>query len=285
MTDQKSRRAPRRGRARQRAIRAHAARTGVAYSVAARQLESLGLHPHETVASYGRTIYPNRAIAEARLSRTVEQRLADTRGAALLPSGRAAHLVARFPAYDSPAGPLYDGAGREDLLAMLYAVVSSGSDPVAAQLAWAAETGEETAVDMECVPFDREARVLLERDAVTLRAVLVHGLAHGLAAGAQSRQEAARLRDVDPPPPGAVEGARQILDAVLMVAKDGHAPGTRVRVAVSPYEGRVATIVGAVWGVSGPPVAYRIRLDEPEVTVTAGPGELVVLADQECQPA
>ena len=36
----------------------HAARAGVAYSEAARQLESVGLRPGETLSRYGRTIYP-----------------------------------------------------------------------------------------------------------------------------------------------------------------------------------------------------------------------------------
>ncbi|MEU7585563.1 hypothetical protein AB0A95_04600 [Micromonospora sp. NPDC049230] len=43
MSDHQPRRAPAPGRARKRAIREHAAQTGVAYSVAARHLESVGL--------------------------------------------------------------------------------------------------------------------------------------------------------------------------------------------------------------------------------------------------
>ncbi|MEU4419890.1 hypothetical protein AB0F81_04640 [Actinoplanes sp. NPDC024001] len=242
MTDH-NRGTPRRGRARKRAIRAHAARAGVAYSVAARQLEAVGLRSGETIASYGRTIYPGRRrVAEERARRSFEQRRDDTRRAALLPEGRARHLVERFP--------LYPGEGRQELLSMLYVTVAAHAPelvPPVGELAWIAEMGEETAVDMECARLDREVRELLER------------------------------AELDEPP---FRGVRQILDALLMVANDGHAPGTRVRVLTSPYEDRTATIVAAVWGPPGPPTGYRIQMEGAAQVLTAEPGELVVLAGQ-----
>ncbi|MEV6305761.1 hypothetical protein AB0M02_40530 [Actinoplanes sp. NPDC051861] len=247
MTDHNGRRAPRRGRARKRAIRAQAARAGVAYSVAARQLEAAGLRPGETIASYGRTVYP--AVFDRR---TFEQRRDDTRRAAILPAGRAAHLVERFP----PCGELYSGEGRAELLSLLYLAIAERSPhlvPALGDLAWTAEMGEASAVDLECAALDREARELLERDPATSLTL---------------------------PPNPPIEGARQILDALLVIANDGHAPGTRVRMLASPFENRLATITGAVWGAPGPPVAYRVLVDGLSVRVAATPGELIVLAGQ-----
>jgi hypothetical protein len=245
MTDHHGRRAPRRGRARKRAIRAQAARAGVAYSVAARQLEAAGLRPGETIASDGRTLYPVREFREARERRPFEQRRADTRLAGAIPAGRAAHLVERFP----PLGRLYQGAGRVELLSRLYLAVadrSPGLVPAIGDLAWTAEMGEETAVDMICAALDREVRELLDQGSTAT----------------------------------ALDGVRQILDALLVVANDGHAPGTQVRMLTSPHENSAATVVGAVWGAPGPPVAYRVRVEGLDTTVAVTPGELVVLAGQ-----
>jgi hypothetical protein len=214
--------------------------------VAARQLEAVGLRSGETIASYGRTIYPGRQrLIDERARRTFEQRRDDTRRAALLPDGRARHLVERFP----PAYGLYHGEGRQELLSMLYVTVAAHAPelvPPVGELAWIAEMGEETAVDMECARLDREVRELLERE------------------------------ELDEQP---FAGVRQILDALLMVANDGHAPGTRVRL-TSPDQDRTGVIVGAVWGPPGPPVAYRLRAEDSATVLTAGPGELVVLAGQ-----
>jgi hypothetical protein len=112
MTDQKSHR---RDRARRRAIRAQAARAGVAYSVAARQLEGLAAYRREaeaavaqtfagdTLAGRGRTVYPattdthRQALIDSRNRRSAGQRVEDARRAADIPAGRARHLVDRFP--------------------------------------------------------------------------------------------------------------------------------------------------------------------------------------------
>ncbi|MFG1674073.1 hypothetical protein [Micromonospora sp. NPDC049282] len=79
-------------------------------------------------------------------------------------------------------------------------------------------------------------------------------------------------------------GVRQILDALLIVADDGHAPGTRVRLLRDPHQGRTATIMGALWGPSGPPVGYEVWIDEVRTALSARSDELVVLADQESLP-
>jgi hypothetical protein len=79
-----------------------------------------------------------------------------------------------------------------------------------------------------------------------------------------------------------IEGVRQILDAVLIVADDGHAPGTRVRVLTAPHRGRSATITRALWGpVPGPPTGYVVWLDDSDQVLSARADDLVVLADQD----
>src|SRR6185503_2869854 len=100
MTDRKRRRSVP-DRARRRAIRAHAARLGVSYSVAARYLDG-GIED------------PQRAwLLSARAGWSYERRVRDTRQAVRLPVGRAEHLVTRFPTMrGGPAGPLYHGEAR-----------------------------------------------------------------------------------------------------------------------------------------------------------------------------
>ncbi|GAB3938524.1 hypothetical protein GCM10027614_18760 [Micromonospora vulcania] len=81
-----------------------------------------------------------------------------------------------------------------------------------------------------------------------------------------------------------IVGVRQILDALLIVAEDGHAPGTRVRVLSEPYAGRVGTIIGARWGGSGPPVGYLVWLEGAKAAFSARADDLVVLAGQASPP-
>lgn len=231
-------------RARRRAIRDLAERSGVAYSVARRQLER-GLRPGEILASHGRTIYPSTsdsyrtALVAARERWDFPTRLADTRRAARVPDGRAAHLVDRFPPTrgepGSGVGLLYHGERR---LAVLIGAYAAAGD-VPGDLPWTAELGEETAVDIACAALDRRARRLLGDDP----------------------------GEVD------VDGARQILDALLIVGDDGHAAGTRVRILDGD---RQATIVGAIWGPSGPPVRYRVAADGREFMVD--PDDLAVVS-------
>lgn len=496
------RRAPRPGRARKRAIREQAARTGVPYSVAARVIAELGLQPGESIASHGRTIYPRdpfrQSVVERRARRSFAERLADTRRAAVLPQGRAQHLVDRFPPGRGRAGTgvgqLYHGKGRPELLTMLYLTVAVESPsllPDPGNVAWVAEMGEETAVDLECALADRAARALLETDSAQLWPRLTAALGRAAAGPGPLRQVAERLAaimarwetrprrrpvetspgdgrvpvesspadgrvpvesssadgrvpaepsradqrvpaepsardrvaldkpaqpgmgepaqpstdparteargtshggvgeaphastdplragtdgpdrlphprrcapgeplsagqgepstiggseagellpDVEEAPTSAgrdtptelmrqasagvarqaptglthhtptepahqtptepthqtpaelalpfvlappFDGVRQILDALLMVADDGHAPGTRVRVLAGPHRDRFATIVGAVWGAVGPPVGYRIQVDGCTGTLGMAAGELIVLAGQE----
>ncbi|WP_326557800.1 hypothetical protein [Micromonospora sp. NBC_01796] len=314
MTDEQNpRRSPRPGRARKRAIRGEAARTGVAYSIAARQLEAAGLAPGETLSSYGRTIYPvgsdshRRLVIERRERRSLDQRVADTRRAAALPDGRAQHLVERFPPTrgrrGTGVGPLYHGGGREELLAMLYVVVAAESPgllPAVGDLVWIAEMGEETAVDMACAELDREARGLLDREPAELWSAVERALAAAERnADWQIRQEsirlAALLHTMMTPRMGRagevyvegmpLVGVGQILDTLLIVADDGHAPGTRVRLLHQPHVGRTATITGALWGRSGPPVGYRIWLDRARSAESARADDLAVLPDQDLLPS
>ncbi|RAY16439.1 hypothetical protein DPM19_06085 [Actinomadura craniellae] len=267
-------------RARRRAIRAYAARAGVPYSVAARRL---ALGPGETLADAGRTVHPASPGRDGFLDRRpVEERLLDARRAAEPPRGRAAHLTDRFPPLAGT--PFYRGAGRRDALALLYTVVAHevpGRLPSAAELAPVAGLGEETAVDIACAELDRAARLLLD-DLPTgltdgtgapgprIEAALAGGRAHP----DPRLREAARSLTAAHGTGPALAGARQILDALLVVADDGHAPGTRVRT----LGGRTGAIAGAVWGPYGPPLRYEVLSDDGPARGFADPGDLVVIA-------
>ncbi|MEV7986674.1 hypothetical protein [Micromonospora sp. NPDC085948] len=312
MSDHQPRRTPTPGRARKRAIREHAAQAGVAYSVAARHLASVGLRPGETLATYGRTIYPigfdphRQLLVERRERRSLEERVSDTRLGATLPHGRAQHLAERFPPSrgrtGSGVGSLYHGEGRVELLAMLYIVIAAESPgllPEVGDLAWIAELGEDTALDTACAEVDREARRLLDREPLALWPIIEAALTvceHST--DWQVRQEAIRqgalLRTMmtprvgyagEPYVPGLpVAGVRQVLDALLIVADDGHAPGTRVRLRRSPDGAGLATIIGATWGSSGPPVGYLVWPDAATAPLAARADDLIVLPDQESTP-
>ncbi|MFI5835414.1 hypothetical protein ACIA5A_17240 [Micromonospora sp. NPDC051300] len=312
MSDAEPRDTHRSGRARKRAIREQAARAGVPYSVAARQLDAAGLRPGETLSSYGRTIYPTgsdpyrQMLVARRERRSFEERVADTRRARELPDGRARHLVERFPPTRGMpgvgVGPLYHGEGRQELLAMAYLVVAAESPgllPEVGDLAWISEMGEETALDTACAELDREARRLLDRPPAVLWSAIGTALAEAERGGDRRfRQEAVRhaalFRATVTPRMGdagepyvaelPVAGVRQILDALLIVADDGHAPGTRVRLLRDPDRGRTGTITGVRWGRCGPPVGYDVWLDGARMPLSARADELVVLAAQESSP-
>lgn len=260
-------------RARKRAIRALAAELGVAYSVAARLLTAQARDQARAAGS--RPGFPigddeHRAwMFAAREHRTFHARVRDTRLAAELPLGRAAHLASRFPPLRATAGigPLYHGEGRETTLAMLYAVLvheSPGLLPPGDELAWAADLGEETAVDIAFGALDRAARRLLDLDRwqlwVRIEAALTAGEAGtdrrvrdaAIALGRELRSTSLR---------NSLDGARHILDALLVEPYHCHPPGTRVRVGGQP-----GTVVGAGWEQTGPPTGYQVRLDaDPEV--------------------
>jgi hypothetical protein len=256
-------------RARKRAVRALAAELGVAYSVAARLLEAQKAAPAPVTRT--RPGFPigndeHRAwMYAAREHRPFRSRLLDTQLAADLPLGRAVHLTRRFPplrATTAEVGPLYHGDGRETTLAMLYAVLIRESPelrPPADELAWAAELGEETVVDMFCAAVDRAARQLLDHDRwklwVRVEAALTAGEAdpdrhvRDTAATLSRELRSVSLRN-------SIDGVRHILDAVLVEAHDGLPPGTRVQVRDHP-----GTVVGAHWERTGPPTAYEVALD------------------------
>lgn len=263
-------------RARKRAIRALAAELGVAYSVAARLLTA----QTPTPAGRRRPGFPigddeHRAwMFAAREHRTFHSRVRDTRLAADLPLGRAAHLATRFPPLRATAGigPLYNGEGRETTIGMLYAVLAHESPsllPPTDELAWAAELGEEAAVDIACAAIDRAARQLLDHDRwhrwqlwARVEAALAAGEAHpdrrvrdaAITLGRELRSTSLR---------SSLDGVRHILDALLVEPYDCHPPGTRVRVGH-----RSGTVVGARWEQTGPPTGYQVRLDtEPGTSI------------------
>ncbi len=285
------RRRTRSGRARTRAVREHAAAAGVPYSVAARQL---GSGPGEVLASRGRTVYPaggdddRRAWVLERSERSFAECVRDARLAADIPVGRAVHLVRRFPPTrgrpGTGVGPLYHGEGRADLLAMVLSAVcheAPGFRPSTGELAWTAELGEETVVDMACSDLDRAARLLLDADHATIWRRLESAL---LASGQRRlhRLFEHMLSSVDDGPP--LTGARQILDATLVVAEDGHAPGTRVRMLTAPYTDLPGTIVGVHWAACGPPLCYQVRPDGGHAVLRFDPRVLMVLPHQEALP-
>lgn len=262
-------------RARRRAVRAHAARLGVPYSVAARLLRA-GLLGSSTAATDDHRAW----LLAARAQRRFAVRVTDTRQAASLPLGRAAHLTERFPRMRVPV-PLYDGDHRAALLGVLYLLLAAETPqalPDPDELAWVAELGEEVAVDVACAVPDRRARLLLDGDRWQLWTRVETALAHAARPDA-ARPDAARadasggpdrrLRDAARTLDGefrtvvlrhSVDGVRQTLDAVLAGTTDGHAPGARVR---------GGTVVGARWTVSGPPTGYEVLADDGTVTVVA----------------
>ncbi|WP_433303593.1 hypothetical protein ACQP2F_12435 [Actinoplanes sp. CA-030573] len=223
-------------RARRRAIRALAAQMGVPYSVAARLIAD-----------------PHRALVFAhREQRPFHARVRDTRDAAAPPLGRAAHLTARFPRLRTAAGRLYDGRDRQTVLAMLYLVVAHESPalmPAAEELAWVAELGEETAVDITCAGLDRTARLVLEDEHWRLWRRVEAAIEAGDPRGEATITLGRELRTVSLR--GSLSGARQTLDAVLLAAHRLKAPGAQA----GP-----GTVVGARWATSGPPMAYEVRV-------------------------
>lgn len=168
---------------------------------------------------------------------------------------------------------------------MLYAVVAHERPdlaPTVGELAWAAELGEETAVDIACTSLDRAARAVLDHDRWAMwgriEAALTaaeaskdRGVRHvALALGVEFRAVSIRT---------SIDGARHTLDALLAVGEDGHAPGTRVRIRTHPHPGLTATIVAAEWGLTGPPVAYQVRPDGVPNVLVVAPNDLSLLED------
>ncbi|WP_305783651.1 hypothetical protein [Symbioplanes lichenis] len=260
-------------RARKRRVRALAARLGVAYSVAARLLAG------QTPVREARRVplFPigddeHRAWMFAeREHRTFHSRVRDTQLAADLPLGRGEHLALRFPPLRLPAGlgALYQGEGRATVLAMLYAVVAHETPellPPAEELAWVAELGEEAAVDITCVALDRAARLLLDEDPWRLWARVEAALTVGETSAERPARDAAialarELRSTSLR--GSREGARHVLDALLVEAYDCLPPGAEIQVRERP-----GTVVGVRWGQDGPPTGYEVRFaDEPGVHV------------------
>ncbi|WP_306215855.1 hypothetical protein [Actinoplanes sp. RD1] len=260
--DQRHRSVP--DRARKRRVRALAARLGVAYSVAARLLAG------QTPARAPRRapLFPigddeHRAWMFAeREHRSFHSRVRDTQLAAELPLGRGEHLAVRFPPLRLPAGQgaLYQGESRATVLAMLYAVVAHetpGLLPPAEELSWVAELGEEAAVDITCVALDRAARGLLDEERWRLWArveaalTAMEGSAErpvrdaAIALGRELRSTSLR---------GSLEGARHVLDALLVEAWECLPPGADIQVREQP-----GTVVGVRWAQDGPPTGYEVR--------------------------
>jgi hypothetical protein len=276
-------------RARRREIRAYAARLGVPYSLAARLLAA------QTARSTGGKLPgdsdEHRAwLFAMRERRSFDLRVRDTRVAVDLPLGRAAHLAQRFPALRRPpVGPLYDGEARQAALGMLYAVLAHESPavlPTAEELAWVAELGEETAVDIVCTGLDRATRLLLDDDRWHLYTRIEAALDAGEAAHDRHVRDAAItlsqqfrttiLRT-------SLAGARHTLDALLVAAHDGHPPGTRVHILTGPHRGRAATVIGIQWQATGAPEVYQVRTDDGPAILTVSVDDIGVL-DQPTQP-
>jgi hypothetical protein len=247
MTATRSRRAAP-DRARRRAIRTLAAELGVPYSVAARLLSG----PPKPRFPIGDDEHRAWMFA-AREHRPYLSRVSDARQAADLPLGRAAHLTRRFPPLRTAGGAFYSGEGRETALAMLYAVLLHESPqlrPTREELEWAAELGEESAVDLACAALDRAARLLLELESWRLWPRVEAALDGGEAGTDRGFRDAARLLNRELRSTslrGSLAGARQILDALLVEPYNGLPPGARTGDGI---------VVGVQWSPSGPPVDY-----------------------------
>lgn len=262
------RRRPVPDRARRRAIRALAAQLGVAYSVAARLLAEQSTPGGRRRAALGTDDHRAWLFA-LREQRPFHARVRDTREAVDLPLGRAAQLTARFPRLHATAGvgPLYDGPDRRTTLAMLYAVLAHESPdllPAAEELAWVAELGEETAVDITCAALDRAARLLLDEDRWRLWNRVEAALTAGEAGPDRRVRDVAitlgrELRAVSLR--GSLAGVRHTLDALLVEAYEQHPPGARIRVGAV-----AATVIGVRWPRTGPPTGYEVRLDGDPTT-------------------
>jgi hypothetical protein len=281
-------------RARRRAIRAHAARLGVPYSVAARLLTAQ--MPRSAGGGHGGL----RAGADEhrewlfamRERRSFDLRVRDTRLAADLPLGRAAHLAERFPPLRGPGTGierLYDGESRQAILAMLYAVLAYESPallPTVDELAWVAELGEETAVDIACASLDRAARLLLDNDRWQLWTRVEAALEAGKAGPDRLVRDAAITLDREFRAVilrRSLGGTRHTLDALLVGAHEGHPPGTQVRILTGPRQGRAAIVVGVRWQPTGPPTGYEVRTDAATTTLTLDVDDLTPL-DQPAEP-
>jgi hypothetical protein len=267
----------------------HAAAWGVPYSVAARQIGSPSRALPAFLASCGRTVYPvqDGSWVQARLNRTLEESIVDARRAAALPFGRATHLAERFPSAIGRhgAGLFYHGQGRMETIALAYLAVCLKTPslvPNEADLQWIAELGEESAIDLACTGIDRAARHLLGGPLVRVTTILVSAVIQAATDRdgklGQPAIELARALEGTRLP---LTGARQILDALLVVANGGHAPGTRVQLRDQP-----GTIVGLHWAAAGSPCGYEVRLDNVHLGQTfAEPGALRVLSGQDALPS
>ncbi|WP_117215385.1 hypothetical protein [Allorhizocola rhizosphaerae] len=254
-------------RARRRAIRALAARLGVAYSVAARLLTArqVGVAPVRFPTGTDK----HRAwLFAMREQRTLDLRVRDTRLAADLPLGRAAHLTERFPRLrQTGATDLYAGEGRQAALALLYAVLAHEKPalpPSAESLGWVGELGEEAAVDSLCAALDRAARLLLDEDVWRLCTRIEAAIGSD---SDRARALAPEFRAMVPRK--AFGGARQILDALLAVPYGAHPPGSQVRIVTGERAGETALVVGAHWQHQGPPTHYRLQTEGASLILEA----------------
>jgi hypothetical protein len=235
-------------RARRRAIRALATELGVPYSVAARLLSG----PAAKRFPVGDDEHRAWMFA-AREQRAYRSRVRDARQAGDLPLGRAAHLTRRFPPLRTAAGDFYSGDGRETALAMLYAVPAHESPrlvPAREELDWAAELGEESAVDSACAALDRAARLLLDQDSWRLWPRIDAALTASESSTDPRVRDAARFLNRELRSTSlrrSLDGARQTLDALLVEPFDGLPPGSRTRAGI---------VTGARWSENGPPVDY-----------------------------
>jgi hypothetical protein len=281
-------------RARRRAIRAYAASLGVSYTAAARLLNAR----NAPSALGGPSRFPvgtdeHRAwLFAMREQRSFHLRRQDTRTAVDIPLGRAAHLTERFPPLRfkrASLEALYAGEGRQVTLGLLYTLLRHETPalvPAAEELSWVAELGEETAVDLVCAGLDRAARLRLEEDRWNLWSRMEAALIAGEAGSDRSLRDAAITLGRDfrtMIPRRSLDGARNILDALLVAANGGYPPGTLVRVLTGPAKGSTATVVGASWQRTGPPTGYRVRSEAEAATWSVHPDEVAPF-DQPTHP-
>jgi hypothetical protein len=177
------------------------------------------------------------------------------------------------------------GDATAQVLALAYAVIATEAPhlvPSAAELTWSADLGQTSAVDVVCSLIDRTARLLLDSAPGELRHRARGALAVARASSDPQLRDAAEQLTASLDPDDArhwhalpFAEARQVLDALLVAPCASHSPGVRVRFAAGVRAGTEATVIGAVWGMSGPPYAYKVRPDGEPVTILASPTDLV----------
>lgn len=292
-------------KARKRAARALAAQAGVSYTAARRRLTQTQQLPDRPVS-----VPPPRGVdalrewyLDGRATWSPEQRAHEARRATRITTGRAWHLVDRYPSLRTAHYHGYvfgsDQMGNVLAVELLYLVALHEQPdlrPDPKHLAWVAELADTEPVDAACAELDRAARLVVDGDYDRLYRERIPAALEAATQSrdgqrrAQAQRVAAGFHQATKVPYGhnkagfklvrgvPIPAARQVLDATLTATAGGFAPGVLVDVVGGEHAGVTATVVGAEWAASGPPTGYVIYRGSPQPSPVV-PAELVRLAD------